>query len=75
MPTYVLFCTECNLPLKGEVTCSMQDRDELHCTNCGCFGSLINDYDRMDSTSFQLNGKGWPGKDGRLASKIMKEGV
>ena len=53
----------------------MQDRDELHCTNCGCFGSLINDYDRMDSTSFQLNGTGWPGKDGRLASKIMKEGV
>jgi len=74
MPTYVLICTECNWILP-EVTCSIPDREQLHCPECGCYDSLTNDYARQESSSFQLNGKGWPGKDGRLEAKIMKDGV
>ncbi len=72
MPVYALICTRCERKLR-EVTATMADRADMRCPTKDCGGELTNDYARHTSSHFQLTGNDWPGKEHKLAGKIMRE--
>lgn len=72
MPSYVLVCEKCGRALE-EAIMTVADREAARCPDDTCLGKLTNDYSRMDGMNFQLKGGDWPSKEGRLASKILKE--